>query len=85
MRLPALLALPLLASANQVDVLFPHYIVDEKCAAGCAAWSSADDKLWAEGVAPKDAGSTCAIPGAVVDKAIGGPETASAGPFCYCA
>ena len=81
-----LLALSL-AAANQPDVFFPHYSAPAECGSGgCAAWGevSGADKLWADGRVPATAGSTCAIPGSVVDKAIGGPETAAAGPFCYC-
>jgi hypothetical protein len=75
-------ALCALASANQIDVMFPHYSPPAECgSAGCRAWDSADDKLFFD-KAPS--GSVCAIPGAVVDKATGPPETASAGPFCYC-
>eukprot|EP01047_Picozoa_sp_COSAG01_P082740 COSAG01_NODE_17024_length_1184_cov_1.425806_1_plen_277_part_10 len=83
----SLLRRGVLSAANQPDVFFPHYSPPAECgAAGCVAWSevAGSGKLWAEGQVPTNASNICAIPGAVVDKAIGGPETAAAGPFCYC-
>jgi hypothetical protein len=81
-----LLGYPLLLPTNQPDVFFPNYAPPAQCVDGCAPWSdaAAGGALWASGTVPKGAGSTCAMPGAVVGKAVGGPETAAAGPFCYC-
>ena len=81
----ALLLAPLLASANQPDVFFPHY--EHGCgAAGCAVWAQIPgaDKMFAARSVPKDAGSSCAIPGRVTGSATGPPSTAASGPFCYC-
>jgi hypothetical protein len=87
-------ALPYLAFANQPDVLFPHYAVPFEClqqpdGGGCRAWAANDIHLFATGQAtgqlPPGAANLCAIPGAATGSATGGPETASAGPFCYCA
>ena len=81
--------------ANQLDVFFPHYASPAECANGCARWAhlSADGVgvsaakaagFWRGGAVPDTAANTCAMPGRVVDKADGPPQTASAGPFCYC-
>ena len=75
-------ALCTLAGANQVDVVFPHYSVPAECgAAGCREWTASDDNLFFDNV---PSGSICAIPGKAVGNATGPPETASAGPFCFC-
>jgi len=76
-------ALLALATANQPDVLFPHYAAPAECGeAGCRAWTASDAGLFADDV--PEGGPVCAIPGAATDSATGGPETASSGPFCYC-
>lgn len=93
------LALGLLPTAfsNQVDTLYESYTPPAACLNGCARWAqlaadcpsahvnaSTAAAMWQNGAVPAAASNACAIPGAVVDKATGGPETASAGPFCYC-
>jgi len=85
LRAACLAALLSAAAANQPDVLFPHYAAPAECgAAGCRQWTSADAHKFANASTVERAGALCAIPGAATGDALGGPETASAGPFCYC-
>jgi hypothetical protein len=76
MGLQAVVGLLLLggACANQYDVLYPNYLPPVECAHGCAKWSDVQsdglpfnqslvDKLFANGTAPKEAGSSCLWPG----------------------
>ena len=92
MRLLCAPALFAVAGANQLDVFFPHYTPPAECAHGCASWDALPHLnktqmagMWQKGAVPAEASNTCSIPGAVVSSATGGPETASAGAFCYCA
>ena len=97
MMRPMLAALALLTRApctlsNQLDVFFDAYAPPSECANGCARWAdlladgvnvsaAAAAGFWKDGRVPAEASNTCAMPGAVVDKASGPPETASAGPL----
>eukprot|EP01047_Picozoa_sp_COSAG01_P081071 COSAG01_NODE_16017_length_1278_cov_1.408821_2_plen_280_part_00 len=81
--------------SNQLDVFFGTYAPPAECVNGCARWAglladgvnvsaAAAGGFWKDGRVPSEAANMCAMPGAVVNKAGGPAETASAGPFCFC-
>ena len=60
------------STADMYDVLMPHYLPPAECgAAGCAAWSGQDPRVWRAGAAPgtlerpsPDEAETCGAEGA---------------------
>ena len=82
LRLSALLLLaPLAARSTMYDIVMPAYRPPEGCE--CAAWNASTAESWAAGAVPDDAGSSCAMPAAIVDGKIG-VTTSYSGPWCYC-
>ena len=82
LRLSALLLLaPLAARSTMYDIVMPAYRPPEGCE--CAAWNASTAQSWAAGAVPADAGSSCAMPAAIVDGKIG-VTTSYSGPWCYC-
>ena len=82
------------STADMYDVLMPHYLPPAECgAAGCAAWSGQDPRVWRAGAPPDNAGDSCAMPaGPILDSRFNkttetlnkATNTSWQGAWCYC-